>query len=387
MISSLSSAGALFYSEAFASPRPHPFSTQTESPSSPQQAARTVSVVSRSHSWRRLPLRGLGEGGTLPDQVLVGQPTPNDGAEHFEKPLGVGRFPSVESKRLFVEIPEQVKGLDGNVRALDLALQQRPEVFQAVGVGVDLPAYVGFRVVDDFVGVVRREPFVGSKGIGVDRGPACHVLPDFRRERGPADVGNLLHTESLGSTLSVMEETTVRSPKTLVEAIRYYADPDVCLTVMVEARWSKGVICPTCGDPNPRFISTRRTWECREKHPRRQFSAKVGTIFEDSPLPLEKWFPAVWLIANAKNGVSSHQLGRALGVTQKTAWFMNHRIRVAMRAGTFMKVSGKVEAVDEEVFRLNERGDDDGGRFGKVLRQVTGRRIDYKTLTGKPAMA
>ena len=139
-------------------------------------------------------------------------------------------------------------------------------------------------------------------------------------------------------------ETTVRSPKTLVEAIRYYSDPDVTLTTMVEARWPNGVTCPTCGAANPRFISTRRLWECRERHARRQFSAKVGTIFEDSPLPLEKWFPAVWLIANAKNGVSSHEVGRALGVTQKTAWFMLHRIRLAMKAGTFEKLSGQVEA-------------------------------------------
>jgi transposase-like protein len=141
-----------------------------------------------------------------------------------------------------------------------------------------------------------------------------------------------------------MDKTSTHSPKTLVEAIRYYSNPDVCLETMVEARWPKGVTCPTCGDADPRFIATRRTWECRTKHPRRQFSAKVGTIFEDSPLPLEKWFPAVWLIANAENGISSHEIGRALGVTQKTAWFMLHRIRVAMKAGTFMKLAGKVEA-------------------------------------------
>jgi hypothetical protein len=323
-----------------------------------------------------------------------------------------------------------------------------------------------------------------------------------------------------------MDKTTVRSPKTLAEAIRYYSDPDVCLTTMVEARWPKGVICPTCGHAAPRFIATRRVWECRTNHPRRQFSAKVGTIFEDSPLPLETWFPAVWLIANAKNGVSSHEVGRALDVTQKTAWFMLHRIRLAMKSGTFLKLSGLVEAdetfigpdpkkmhrdrlearrkakgltdgyvskaivagllergtkgksksrvhaevvpttrsvnlippvqehvepgtemitdmnrsyyevrdeyihsvidhtkmyvkghvhtngienfwsllkrmihgtyvqvapfhlgayVDEEVFRFNERGDKDGGRFAKVLGAVAGKRIDYKTLTGKLA--
>ncbi|MGH6693385.1 MAG: transposase, partial [Gammaproteobacteria bacterium] len=139
----------------------------------------------------------------------------------------------------------------------------------------------------------------------------------------------------------------VRSPKTLVEAIRYYVDLDRCHAVMVAARWGNGpVMCPTCGAPVTRYISTRRLWECREAHPRRQFSVKVGTIFEDSPLGLDKWLPAVWLIANCKNGISSHELGRALGVTQKTAWFMLHRIRAAMQTGTFDKMQGEVE-VDE----------------------------------------
>ncbi len=134
------------------------------------------------------------------------------------------------------------------------------------------------------------------------------------------------------------------SPTTLVEAIRYYADPDRCQEAMVAARWPNGVSCPTCGARDPRYISTRRLWECKATHPRRQFSAKVGTIFEDSALPLTKWLPAVWMIANCKNGISSHELGRALGVTQKTAWFMLHRIRLAMRTGTFQKMSGRVEA-------------------------------------------
>jgi transposase-like protein len=141
-----------------------------------------------------------------------------------------------------------------------------------------------------------------------------------------------------------MEAKSMTGPKTLTEAIRYYADPDVCLAAMVEARWPNGVTCPTCGAANPLFIATRRVWECRSKHPRKQFSVKVGTIFEDSPLSLQKWLPAIWLIANAKNGISSHEVGRALGVTQKTAWFMLHRIRLAMKTGTFMKLSGQVEA-------------------------------------------
>lgn len=138
----------------------------------------------------------------------------------------------------------------------------------------------------------------------------------------------------------------VRSPKTLVEAIRYYADPDRCQAVMMEVRWPNGVTCPSCHAPVTRYIATRRLWECSVKHPRRQFSIKVGTIFEDSPLGLDKWLVAVWMIANCKNGVSSYEIHRALGITQKSAWFMLHRIRLAMQTGTFERMSGEVE-VDE----------------------------------------
>ncbi len=139
-------------------------------------------------------------------------------------------------------------------------------------------------------------------------------------------------------------DTQTALPRTLIEAIRYFADPDVALKFMVELRWPDGVSCPTCGRTDVRFIATRRLWECKDKHPRRQFSVKVGTIFEDSPLGLDKWLPAIWMIANCKNGVSSHEMGRSLGVTQKTAWFMLHRIRLAMQTGTFQKLSGEVEA-------------------------------------------
>lgn len=135
------------------------------------------------------------------------------------------------------------------------------------------------------------------------------------------------------------------TPRTLLEAIRHYADPDTCIAFMVKLRWPSGVVeCPTCGRTDVRFLATRRLWECKTKHPRRQFSIKVGTIFEDSPLGLDKWLPAIWMIANCKNGVSSHEMARTLGVTQKTAWFMLHRIRLAMQTGTFSKLSGEVEA-------------------------------------------
>jgi transposase-like protein len=133
-------------------------------------------------------------------------------------------------------------------------------------------------------------------------------------------------------------------PKTLIEAIRYFSDPDVTHETMVGLRWPNGVHCPTCGRTDVRFISTRRMWECKEKHPRRQFSSKVGTIFEDSPLGLDKWFAAIWMVANCKNGISSYEMARDLGITQKSAWFMDHRIRLAMKAGSILKMEGECEA-------------------------------------------
>jgi transposase-like protein len=135
------------------------------------------------------------------------------------------------------------------------------------------------------------------------------------------------------------------APETLVEALRYFNNPDVCLSFMVQLRWPDGVVrCPTCGSNFVSFISTRRVWTCRENHERKQFSIKVGTIFEDSPIGLDKWLAAMWLIANAKNGISSYEIHRALGVTQKTAWFMLHRIRLAMQDGSVEALRGTIEA-------------------------------------------
>lgn len=142
-----------------------------------------------------------------------------------------------------------------------------------------------------------------------------------------------------------MATTQVREPKTLVEAIRYFSDEDRAFAFVMKLRWPDGnIVCPRCGSGNVGFIATRRMWKCRPCA--KQFSLKIGTIFEDSPIGWDKWLPAVWLIANSKNSVSSHELARALGVTQKTAWFMFHRIRLAMETRTFRKVSGTVE-VDE----------------------------------------
>ena len=165
-------------------------------------------------------------------------------------------------------------------------------------------------------------------------------------------------------------------PQTLLEAIRYFADPGVTLRTMVELRWPNGVCCPTCGRGDVRFIATRRLWECKEKHPRQQFSAKVGTIFEDSPIDLGKWFAAIWMVANCRNGISSYEMHRALGVTQKTAWFMDHRIRLAMRSGSFLKMSGEIEA--DETFI--------GGLAKNMHRHVRERKIKGAGGSGKEAV-
>ncbi|MGB8682039.1 MAG: IS1595 family transposase [Candidatus Binatus sp.] len=138
----------------------------------------------------------------------------------------------------------------------------------------------------------------------------------------------------------------MNAPRTLQEAILYFADPDRCLKFMVDIRWPDGVKCPTCGSKEVYFLESRRVWKCKAKHAKQQFSAKVGTVFEDSPIGLDKWFAAVWMVANCKNGVSSYEIHRALKVTQKTAWFMDHRIRLAMQTGSFETVSGEFE-VDE----------------------------------------
>ena len=135
----------------------------------------------------------------------------------------------------------------------------------------------------------------------------------------------------------------IEFPETLTGAIKYFADADTALNFMVSIRWPDGkAVCPCCKSSNAAFLATRRLWKCRDC--KKQFSVKVGTIFEDSALGLDKWLPAFWMIVNAKNGISSCELGRALGVTQKTAWFMLHRIRLAMQNGSMDKLFGEVEA-------------------------------------------
>ena len=136
-------------------------------------------------------------------------------------------------------------------------------------------------------------------------------------------------------------------PKTLQAAIVFFSDYANCHAAVTAIRWPDGVVkCPTCGSENVTYLETARVWKCYEKHPRAKFSLKVGTIFEDSAVPLQKWLPALWLLTNCKNGISSYELARALGVTQKTAWFMLSRLRLALQDDNGGKLRGEIE-VDE----------------------------------------
>jgi transposase-like protein len=139
----------------------------------------------------------------------------------------------------------------------------------------------------------------------------------------------------------------MESPDTLRDAIIWFSDFEHCRQFMVELRWPDGVVkCPHCDSDNVTWLAKQRVWKCYAGHPRPTFSLKTGTIFEDSPIALEKWLTAAWLLISCKNGISSYELHRGLGVTQKSAWFMNHRIRLAMQEGGFNKLGGEVE-IDE----------------------------------------
>ncbi len=131
-------------------------------------------------------------------------------------------------------------------------------------------------------------------------------------------------------------------PKTFQEAILYFADRNRCIDYLALRRWPDGkVVCPVCRRDDAKFLEKQGKWQCKATHHHRQFSVKVGTVMEDSPIPLEKWLPAVWAIVNDKNGISSWELHRALGITQKTAWFMLHRIRLGMSLQDKHRQKGK----------------------------------------------
>jgi transposase-like protein len=162
-------------------------------------------------------------------------------------------------------------------------------------------------------------------------------------------------------------------PKTLQDAIIYFADADNCVAYLIARRWPNGVICPTCGSTNVSYVASRRLWQCKTRHPKAQFSIKVGTIFEDSPISLDKWLLAMWMIANCKNGVSSYEISRATGISQKSTWFMLQRIRLALQGEAGGKLSGEIE-VDETYI---------GGKARNMHKGVKARRISGTGGAGK----
>src|SRR5262245_57179880 len=170
---------------------------------------------------------------------------------------------------------------------------------------------------------------------------------------------------------------TNREPKTLQQAILFFSDYENCRKAVEAIRWPDGVVkCPTCGSDHVTYLEKQRRYKCYGDHPKPQFSLKVGTIFEDSALGLEKWLPALWLLTNCKNGISSYELARVLGVTQKTAWFMLSRLRLALQGEDGGKIGGEVEA--DETYIGGK------GRFMHVskrkrLNMTRGRSIAGKT--------
>jgi len=139
--------------------------------------------------------------------------------------------------------------------------------------------------------------------------------------------------------------------ETLQEAIIYFSNPVNCRNYVVARRWPNGIECPRCGNKKVAFLEKYNRWQCGARHSNRQFTVKTGTIFEDSPLGLDKWLSAMWQVVNCKNGVSSYEVHRAIGVTQKTAWFMDHRIRLALQSGSLTKLGGNSAPVEvDETF-------------------------------------
>lgn len=153
----------------------------------------------------------------------------------------------------------------------------------------------------------------------------------------------------------------MKEPKTLLEAVQFFADPDIAEKYAATVRWPNGVACPRlgCGSAHVAYMETARRWYCNDC--KRKFSAKVNSVFEDSPISFSKWLPAIWMLANDRNGISSCELARALGITQKSAWFMLHRIRLAIQSGSFEKLHGEIEA-DETYIGGKGKGPNIGRR-------------------------
>jgi transposase-like protein len=166
----------------------------------------------------------------------------------------------------------------------------------------------------------------------------------------------------------------VEEPKTLTEAVKHFADLNVCHAKMVAIKWPDGAIkCPACGCNRVGFLATRRIYKCKNKDCHKQFSVKVGTIFEDSALGLDKWFVGIWSIINAKNGISSCEIARALGITQKSAWHMLHRVRHALKQQSFDKFTGEIESDESYI----------GGAASNMHASRRNRKIVARGVAGK----
>jgi transposase-like protein len=138
-------------------------------------------------------------------------------------------------------------------------------------------------------------------------------------------------------------------PKTLQQAIRYFSDEQTCIDTIAQLRWPNSPACPKCGSTEHYYLASQRRWKCKECY--KQFSVKVGTIFEDSAIPLDKWLAALWMLVNCKNGISSYEVGRDLGITQKSAWFVLHRLRLALQNNSVNKIGGKGSEIEvDETF-------------------------------------
>jgi transposase-like protein len=167
-------------------------------------------------------------------------------------------------------------------------------------------------------------------------------------------------------------------PKTLLAATRYFADPDVCVDFVAAMRWPDGVTCPHCAGKRVSYLGSRRIWKCMAKTCHRQFSVKTFSVFEDSPIPLDKWLIAVWMVVNCKNGISSYEISRDVKVTQKSAWFMLHRIRLALRDGSWEKLGGTVGGPVEM---------DETYVGGKVKNMHKSKKPKGTGISGKPVSA
>jgi transposase-like protein len=156
------------------------------------------------------------------------------------------------------------------------------------------------------------------------------------------------------------------TPKTLQAAIKHYSDEQICIDAVARLRWPNGPECPACGHKEHYYLKTQKRWKCKDCY--KQFTVKLGTVFEDSPISLTKWLPALWMLCNNRNGISSYELHRALGVSQKAAWFMLQRLRLAMQDGSLMKMGGKGGEVESDETFVG----------GKAKNMHAGRRAQFK---------